>query len=53
MALTTLHSFFNVEIVWQGPLTFLCILGYAEFVRRKQAAMVPAFSRAAAIGAYQ
>jgi O-antigen ligase len=53
LGLTTLHSFFNVEIVWQAPLTFLCILGYAEFMRRKQLGVTPALSRAAAIGAYQ
>lgn len=35
LGVITLHSFFNVEIVWQAPLAFLAVLGYAEFLRRK------------------
>ncbi len=38
LGVVTLHSFFNVEIVWQAPLAFLVVLGYAEFLRRKQKA---------------
>ncbi|HZW96759.1 MAG TPA: O-antigen ligase family protein [Candidatus Eremiobacteraceae bacterium] len=38
LGVITLHSFFNVEIVWQAPLAFLAVLGYAEFLRRKQKA---------------
>jgi O-antigen ligase len=38
LGVVTLHSFFNVEIVWQAPLAFLAVLGYAEFLRRKQKA---------------
>jgi len=38
LGVVTLHSFFNVEIVWQAPLAFLTVLGYAEFLRRKQKA---------------
>jgi hypothetical protein len=38
LGVVTLHSFFNVEIVWQAPLAFLAVLGYAEFLRRKQGA---------------
>jgi O-antigen ligase len=36
LGVTSLHSFFNVEIVWQAPLSFLVVLGYAEFLRRKR-----------------
>ena len=46
LGVITLHSFFNVEIVWQAPLAFLAVLGYAEFLRRKQKAARAQMSRA-------
>ncbi|MFZ0759279.1 MAG: O-antigen ligase family protein [Candidatus Sulfotelmatobacter sp.] len=41
LGIVTLHSFFNVEIIWQAPLAFLAVLGYAELLRRKHS-RVPA-----------
>jgi O-antigen ligase len=35
MGLLTLHSFFNVELVWHAPLLFFVVLGYAEMLRRR------------------
>ena len=47
-AVTILHSFFNVEMIWQSPMTYLCILGGAEFIRRSRKAGEVGFSRSAA-----
>jgi O-antigen ligase len=43
MGLLTLHSFFNVELIWHAPLLFFAVLGYAEVLRRrlKAGAVVP------------
>jgi O-antigen ligase len=35
MGLLTLHSFFNVELIWHAPLLFFGVLGYAEMLRRR------------------
>ncbi len=35
MGLLTLHSFFNVELIWHAPLLFFVVLGYAEMLRRR------------------
>jgi O-antigen ligase len=35
MGLLTLHSFFNVELIWHAPLLFFAVLGYAEMLRRR------------------
>lgn len=36
LAVITLRSFFNVELMWHVPFLFLAVLGYAEFLRRKR-----------------
>jgi len=45
MVVLTVHSFFNVELIWHAPLFFLVVLGYAEFLRRKKAAIAVARAR--------
>lgn len=45
MAVLTVHSFFNVELIWHAPLFFLVVLGYAEFLRRKRAEIAQARAR--------
>jgi O-antigen ligase len=35
MGILTVHSFFNVELIWHAPLLFLVVLGYAEMMRRR------------------
>lgn len=35
LVITTIHSFFNVEMTWHHPTLYLMVLGYAEFLRRK------------------
>jgi hypothetical protein len=35
MGLLTLHSFFNVELIWHAPLLFFVVLGYSEMLRRR------------------
>jgi len=49
-AVTVLHSFFNVEIVWQSPMTYLCVLGAAEHIRRSRKANPFGLSRSMAVG---
>jgi O-antigen ligase len=47
---TVLHSFFNVEIIWQSPMTYLCVLGAAEHIRRSRKGAIAGFSRSMAAG---
>jgi O-antigen ligase len=35
LAASTLHSFFDVNMIWHPALVFLLIVGYAEFLRRR------------------
>lgn len=49
-AVTILHSFFNVEIIWQSPMTYLCVLGAAEHIRRSRKWTAGDFSRSMAAG---
>jgi O-antigen ligase len=43
LSVITVHSFFNVELTWHSPMFFLVVVGYAEFLRRRKAALfVPA-----------
>jgi O-antigen ligase len=35
IAVLTVHSFFNTDLIWHAPLFFLLAVGYAEFLRRK------------------
>jgi O-antigen ligase len=35
LAVLTVRSFFTVAFVWHPPLSFLVVLGYAEFIRRQ------------------
>jgi O-antigen ligase len=35
IAVLTVHSFFNTDLIWHAPLFFLLVVGYAEFVRHK------------------
>lgn len=35
LIVVTVRSFFTVELIWHPSLTFLAIVGYAEFVRRR------------------
>ena len=41
LALLTFRSVFMTMLTWHPPLHFLAILGYAEFLRRRQHAWVP------------
>ncbi len=36
LALLTVRSFFNNNCFWHAPLAFLVLVGYAEFMRRRQ-----------------
>jgi len=36
LALMTLRSFFGTQLMWHPSLNFLLILGYAEFLRRRE-----------------
>jgi len=49
-AVTFLHSFFNVEMIWQSPMTYLCVLGAAEHIRRSRKRAGENLSRAVAVG---
>jgi hypothetical protein len=49
-AVTFLHSFFNVEIIWQSPMTYLCVLGAAEHIRRSRTQAAPGFATSMAVG---
>jgi O-antigen ligase len=40
MSVITIHSIFNVELIWHVPLLLLVLLGYAEMLRRRK--LVPA-----------
>ena len=52
IAVLTVHSFFNTDLVWHAPLFFLLVVGYAEFLRRKARPPIPvAFSPATAVTA--
>jgi len=42
MAVITVHSFFNVELIWHVPLLLFVLMGYAEVLRRRRKnVMVP------------
>jgi len=41
MAVITVHSFFNVELIWHVPLLLFVLMGYAEVLRRRKNVMVP------------
>jgi O-antigen ligase len=44
LAILTVHSVFNVELIWHAPLLFFAVLGYAEMIRRRlQTADKPAY----------
>jgi hypothetical protein len=45
-----LHSFFNVEIIWQSPMTYLCVLGAAEHIRRSRKAASASLPQSLAVG---
>jgi hypothetical protein len=49
-AVTFLHSFFNVEIIWQSPMTYLCVLGAAEHIRRSRKAAAAPLPQSMAVG---
>jgi O-antigen ligase len=38
MSVITVHSIFNVELIWHVPLLLLVLLGYAEMLRRRKLA---------------
>jgi hypothetical protein len=42
LAVITVHSFFNVELIWHVPLLLFVLMGYAEVLRRRRKnVMVP------------
>ena len=41
LAVVTVHSFFNVELIWHVPLLLFVLLGYAEMLRRRNKAVAP------------
>lgn len=51
MGILTVHSVFNVELIWHAPLLFLVVLGYAEMIRRRmKTARESTYSRRWAVG---
>jgi O-antigen ligase len=40
LMVVTVHSFFNVELIWHVPLLLFVLLGYAEMLRRRRKAGV-------------
>jgi O-antigen ligase len=41
LAVITVHSFFNVELIWHVPLLLFVLLGYAEMLRRRKHIVPP------------
>ncbi|MGD0512760.1 MAG: O-antigen ligase family protein [Terriglobales bacterium] len=41
VAVITVHSFFNVELIWHVPLFLFVLLGYAEMLRRRGKVVPP------------
>ena len=41
LAVITVHSFFNVELIWHVPLLLFVLLGYAEMLRRRNKVVAP------------
>jgi O-Antigen ligase len=41
IAVITVHSFFNVELIWHVPLFLFVLLGYAEMLRRRNKMVAP------------
>jgi len=39
LGILTVHSVFNIELIWHAPMPFLLVLGYAEFLRRRHQAV--------------
>jgi hypothetical protein len=35
LSIISVRSMFTVQLVWHPPITFLLVLGYAEFIRRR------------------
>ncbi|HWY54550.1 MAG TPA: O-antigen ligase family protein [Terriglobales bacterium] len=52
LAVITVHSFFNVELVWHVPLLLFVLVGYAELLRRRRVRVPRAGLRPVGVRSY-
>jgi O-antigen ligase len=52
LTVITVHSFFNVELIWHVPLLLFVVVGYAELLRRKTVKVPRAVPRPVGVRSY-
>jgi hypothetical protein len=52
LAVITVHSFFNVELIWHVPLLLFVLVGYAELLRRRTVKVPRAVLRPVGVSSY-